>query len=128
MEGWKREMGSRVFVLDDQRRILLVEMEDRQNGGTFWIVPDGRIEDGEHAVEGARQGGVPGWGPTLSWLKKVRCCGVPGSSAGRSWAPSPASTRRCSGMSSGGYWMRTSGSTIRTGSGRLRARFEGEGI
>lgn len=51
MRSWHRETGTRVFVLDDQKRILLVEMQDRTNGGSYWIPPGGGIEDGEQAVD-----------------------------------------------------------------------------
>ncbi len=53
MRTWHRETGTRVFVLDEQQRILLVEMQDRRNGGSFWVLPGGAIEDGEHAIDGA---------------------------------------------------------------------------
>jgi ADP-ribose pyrophosphatase YjhB (NUDIX family) len=51
MREWHRETGTRVFVLDEQGRILLVEMQDRRNGGAYWVLPGGGIEDGEHAAD-----------------------------------------------------------------------------
>lgn len=51
MRNWHRETGTRVFVLDEHSRILLVEMQDRASGGSYWVPPGGGIEDGEHAVD-----------------------------------------------------------------------------
>lgn len=53
MRTWHRETGTRVFVLDEWSRVLLVETQDRQNGGAFWVLPGGAIEDGEQAADGA---------------------------------------------------------------------------
>ncbi|MFZ5816436.1 MAG: NUDIX domain-containing protein [Bacillota bacterium] len=53
MRRWHRKVGVRVFVLDEQNRILLVETRDPQSGGCYWILPGGGIEDGEQAAEAA---------------------------------------------------------------------------
>lgn len=53
MNSWHREVGTRVFVLDEQSRILLVEMQDRERGGSYWILPGGQVDDGEQAIDGA---------------------------------------------------------------------------
>lgn len=43
--------GVRVFVLDEQKRVLMVKHE--QDGHEFWIIPGGGIEEREHSKAAA---------------------------------------------------------------------------
>lgn len=43
----------RVFVMDEQDRVLLVQTRYRQSDGFYWIVPGGMIEKGEFCSEAA---------------------------------------------------------------------------
>ncbi len=47
-------LASRVLLLDDVDRLLLLEAQ-RPDGGTFWLMPGGGLNDGERFDDAARR-------------------------------------------------------------------------
>ena len=53
MDHWFAHMGVRIFIMDAQKRLLLVKHTVKEENTSFWILPGGGLEENEYSWDAA---------------------------------------------------------------------------